>query len=122
MTYINQIMKETLRLNDPAPRVVPRKVTEDTVLSGTFIPKGSMVTVNIYNVHHVDKIWKDSAKFNPDRFAEDGEANRDAGEGMTWLPFGNGARQCLGMNFSLNEQRVLLSMLRKLWFSYFCLY
>jgi cholesterol 24(S)-hydroxylase len=114
MTYINQVMKETLRINDPAPRVVPRLVTEDTVLpSGLFVPKGSLVTVNIFNLHHSEKVWKNSNQFNPDRFTEDGEASREAGEGMTWIPFGNGARQCLGMNFSLNEQRVLLSMLCK---------
>jgi hypothetical protein len=34
-------------------------------------------------------------------------------EGRTWLPFSTGSRQCIGMNFSLNEQRVMLSMLCK---------
>jgi cytochrome P450 len=114
MTYINQIMKETLRINDPAPRVFPRVVTEDTVLSsGTFIPKGSLITVNIFNIHHSDKVWSNPEQFDPDRFAEDGEGVRESGEGMAYLPFGNGARQCLGMNFSLNEQRVMLSMICK---------
>jgi cytochrome P450 len=114
MTYINQIMKETLRINGPATRVVSRLAMEDTVLpSGTFIPKGTQVTVNIFNIQHSNKVWKNSDKFDPDRFAEDGESTREAGEGMAWVPFGNGARQCLGMNFSLNEQRVMLSMLCK---------
>ncbi|CAO3639437.1 unnamed protein product [Mucor hiemalis] len=111
MTYINQIMKETLRINGPASRVIPRIAKEDTDLSGTFIPKGTQLTVNIYNIQHDDNYWKDGDKFNPDRFSEDGEATRGAGEGLAWLPFGNGARQCIGMNFSLNEQRVMLSML-----------
>lgn len=112
MIYINQIMKETLRINGPVTRVVPRLAMEDTVLpSGTFIPKGSQVTVNVFNIQHSNKVWKDGDKFNPDRFGEDGESTRGAGEGWSWVPFGNGARQCLGMNFSLNEQRVMLSML-----------
>lgn len=113
MTYINQIMKETLRINGPATRVIPRIAKEDTDLSGTFIPKGTQLTVNIYNIQHDDNYWKDGDKFNPDRFSEDGDATREAGEGLAWLPFGNGARQCIGMNFSLNEQRVMLSMLCK---------
>jgi cholesterol 24(S)-hydroxylase len=113
MTYINQIMKETLRINGPASRVVPRVATEDTDLNGTFIPKGTQLTVNIYNIQHSDKYWNDGDKFNPDRFSESGEGIRGAGEGLAWLPFGNGARQCIGMNFSLNEQRVMLSMLCK---------
>ncbi|CAO3644051.1 unnamed protein product [Mucor hiemalis] len=112
MVYINRVMKETLRLQNPVPRVIARKVTEDTVLTnGTSIPKGSLLTINIFNLHHKDELWKDSSKFNPDRFAENEEATRGAGEGLAWAPFGDGSRKCIGMNFSLNEQRVLLSMM-----------
>ncbi|KAI8059778.1 cytochrome P-450 cyp509A1 [Thamnidium elegans] len=111
MTYINQIMKETLRINGPASKVVSRIATEDTTLSGTFIPKGTLLTVNIFDIQHSNTYWKDASTFNPDRFSENGEAARGSGDGNAWLPFGNGARQCIGMNFSLNEQRVLLSML-----------
>lgn len=44
---------------------------------------------------------------------ENGESDT-LGEGMTWVPFGSGPRQCIGMNFSLAEQRVLLSMMCKI--------
>lgn len=114
MVYINQILKETLRLNNPFPRVVARKAAEDVVLSGgTFIPKDSIVTVNVFDIHHKESNWKDGSKFDPDRFADSQEGTRGPGEGLSWIPFGNGARQCIGMNFSLNEQRVFLSMMRK---------
>jgi cytochrome P450 len=115
MTYINEVIKESLRLTDPAAGIAPRLVTEDTVLSETFVPKGSFVSVNIFNIHHREKYWKNTTEFDPDRFAEDGEGNtRKSGENMARLPFSNGARQCLGMNFSLVEQRVILSLLCKL--------
>jgi cytochrome P450 len=113
MTYTNQIIKETLRINGPVPRIIPRIASEDTELSGYFIPKGTYLSVNIFSIQHSEKVWTNANEFNPDRFAEDGEASKGAGEGMTWLPFGNGARQCIGMNFSLNEQHVMLSMLCK---------
>lgn len=58
-------------------------------------------------MHHSEKVWKDIKEFNPDRFAENG------GDKSNWLPFGHGGRQCIGMSFSLTEQRVMLSMLRK---------
>ncbi|KAI9345052.1 cytochrome P450, partial [Pilaira anomala] len=111
MTYINQIIKETLRINGPVPEVSERVTAEDIILSNTLIPKGTPLTVDIFAIQHSTKLWKNPDTFDPDRFAEDGEATRGPGEGMTWLPFGNGARQCIGMNFSLNEQRVMLSML-----------
>jgi cytochrome P450 len=110
MKYINQIMKETLRINSPIPSVIPRVATEDTELSGVFIPKGTMVAVNMFEIQHNKKYWKDGDQFNPDRFSEDVEKG---GDSTTWLPFGNGPRQCIGMNFSLTEQRVMLSMMCK---------
>ncbi|KAI8883865.1 cytochrome P450 [Backusella circina FSU 941] len=111
MTYLNQIMFEALRMSSPGPQISPRIATEDTELGGVFIPKGSKVIVNIYDLHHSEKLWKDPFVFNPERFAEGGEAARAAGEGVSWAPFTSGGRQCVGMNFSLYEQRVLLSML-----------
>lgn len=113
MTYISQIIKETLRINGSVTKAILRVAAEDTELSGTFIPKGTKLVVNIFNIQHSEKVWKNADKFDPDRFSENGEASH--AESMAWTPFGNGARQCIGMNFSLNEQRVLLSMLRKLY-------
>ncbi|KAI8366859.1 cytochrome P450 [Blakeslea trispora] len=112
LVYINQVMKETLRINGPVSRVVSRKATEDFVLNDKLIPKGTLVNVDLHNIHQSEKFWTNPDEFNPERFAEDGEGTtRKAGTGMTWLPFGSGARQCIGMNFSLYEQRVFLSML-----------
>ncbi|KAI8881514.1 cytochrome P450 [Backusella circina FSU 941] len=111
MEYINQIIKETLRVCGPVPETLPRYSVEDCELVGSFIPKGTWLTANIYETMHSEKNWKNPLEFNPDRFAPGGEASQQDLKGMTWVPFGNGPRQCIGMNFSLTEQRVLLSML-----------
>ncbi|KAI8380763.1 cytochrome P450 [Blakeslea trispora] len=108
MTYINQVIKETLRLQPPAPRVFPRCAQEDVVLSGNLIPKGTNVIVDIYDLHRNENVWQDAEEFNPDRFSSGNEAPV---KGAAWIPFSTGGRQCLGMNFSLTEQRVVLSML-----------
>jgi hypothetical protein len=97
-------------MNGPATVIVPRVATQDTELSGTFIPKGSLLNVNIYDTHHRETFWKDPLCFDPDRFGYEQEKQRTA---MSWIPFGNGARQCIGMNFSLAEQQVMVSMLCK---------
>ncbi|KAI8140114.1 cytochrome P450 [Fennellomyces sp. T-0311] len=90
MPYINMVIKETMRRNVTATGVIAREATEDTDLSGVFIPKGTLVTVDIMEIQRNPKVSK---------------------KGMSWIPFSNGARQCIGMNFSLAEQRVLLPML-----------
>ncbi|KAJ8655903.1 hypothetical protein O0I10_008343 [Lichtheimia ornata] len=111
MTYINMIIKENLRIHPPAPGIGVRTTQQDTELAGTFIPKGTRVTVDIHEMHHSPDIWSNPEEFKPERFIPGGEADQLAGNGMSWLPFSNGARQCIGMNFSLTEQRVLLPML-----------
>ncbi|CAO3646125.1 unnamed protein product [Cunninghamella blakesleeana] len=103
--YLNQVMKETLRMNGSVVSLVsPRKTTKDVQLSGYFIPKDTLVSVNMYDLHHNPTVWHDPETFNPDRFATGGEADQQAGGGMA-------CRQCIGMNFSLVEQRVILSSL-----------
>ena len=84
--------------------MIPRVTVEDTVLADTFIPKGAFVTVDIFNIQHSKKVWKDEDKFNPDRFAPKGESSQLVGQGMTWVPFGNGARFVLNVHMFINIQ------------------
>lgn len=123
MTYIKQVIKESLHLTSPATAVVPRMCTEDSVFSGQFVPKGTVLAVQMYNIHHREKYWDDAYTFNPDRFADDAEASNHevVGGKLAWLPFSNGAKQCVGINFSLMEQRVIPSLLRK-FFLILCLF
>lgn len=82
---------------------------EDVDLNGIFIPKGTRVTVDMHTMHYSPMLWQDPEVFNPDRFLDDGEHSQH--RGLAWLPFSSGGRQCLGMNFSLTEQRVVMSMM-----------
>ncbi|KAG1146795.1 hypothetical protein G6F37_004157 [Rhizopus arrhizus] len=109
MSYLDLVIKETLRIAGPVDRIVPRVVLEDMVVGGTLIPKGSSVNIDLYAIHHNTNFWKNPDQFIPERFAEGGE--QESHEGLTWLPFGNGARQCIGMNFSLAEQRIMLALM-----------
>lgn len=58
----------------------------------------------------MDKYWDLPEVFNPDRFNTDNPSYR---EKATWMPFGYGPRTCIGLNFSMYEQRVLMAMFLK---------
>ncbi|ORZ03932.1 cytochrome P450, partial [Syncephalastrum racemosum] len=120
MEYLNCVIKETLRIAPPATTTVARRLTQDTEIGSHVFPKGTNVSLDIYEIHHNPRIWDNPSEFRPERFLPGGEAEKLAlsGKGMAWLPFGNGARQCIGMNFSIAEQRIMLpSLLRKYeWF------
>ncbi|CAO3646129.1 unnamed protein product [Cunninghamella blakesleeana] len=115
--YINQIIKEVLRMHPPIVFLIsPRKVTQDVDLNGVFLPKGTLVTPDIYSLHRNPNVWKDPETFNPDRWEAGGEAEKLMSEGMPFIPFSDGDRKCIGSNFSLLEQRVILANFCKYWF------
>lgn len=97
----------------PLPAVFPRIAKEDVEVNGILIPRGTHVMVDIHTMHHSPAIWSSpTSQFDPDRFAQEGEAQQADGYG--WLPFGAGGRRCPGMNFSLSEQRAFIAtLLRK---------
>ncbi|OBZ89858.1 hypothetical protein A0J61_02096 [Choanephora cucurbitarum] len=109
MRYIYAIIKEVLRMHPTAPRSIPRIIQDDIVVCNKLIPKGSLVAIDIFNMHHHDDTWPNGDVFDPERFEKAG--NDDAGKGLSWLPFGGGSRQCIGMNLSLLIQRICLCML-----------
>ncbi|CAO3680922.1 unnamed protein product [Rhizopus stolonifer] len=107
--YLDLVIKENLRHNAPADNLLPRIAKEDIIVNGTLVPKGTTLNVDIYAIHHDPRSWENVDKFIPERFAKGGEY--DNHEGLTWLPFSNGSRQCIGLNFSMVEQRLVLAML-----------
>ncbi|KAI7853147.1 cytochrome P450 [Circinella umbellata] len=112
MPYIQMVIKETLRRNTVLQSILARVVTEDTDLAGCVLSKGTRVGIDMMALHRNPLIWEDPETFKPERFAPGGEAEAvNKKHGTSWIPFSNGARMCIGVNFSLNEQRVFLPML-----------
>lgn len=112
--------QKNLRIFPPGNDLMARTVQEDMNLGGIMIPQGTLVSVDIHALHHRPDIWPDPERFDPERFRDNNSGERH--EGIVWVPFSGGSRQCIGMNFSLFEQRVVLSMLRKSVFSFLCLH
>ena len=102
--YLDCIIKETLRLNPPAP-FVNRECTEDYNHDGIHIPAGTEIIIPIYALHHDPDAWDEPEKFDPERFR--GPAN-DTRHAFQHLPFGAGPRNCIGMRFAILEIKIAL--------------
>jgi cytochrome P450/NADPH-cytochrome P450 reductase len=109
LTYIQQILKEALRLWPPAPAysIAPLK---DEKLGGKYdLKKGTFVTVLTLALHRDPKAWGPNPDaFNPENFSREAESKRPIN---AWKPFGNGQRACIGRGFAMHEAALALGLI-----------
>ncbi|KAL1217969.1 Dimethylnonatriene synthase [Cardamine amara subsp. amara] len=109
LKYLQAIIKETHRLYPPAPLTGIREASEDCIIGGYRVEKGTRLLVNIWKLHRDPKIWPDSKPFKPERFME--EKSRCAKNDFAYIPFSSGRRSCPGINLA---QRVVHFVLARL--------
>lgn len=91
LEFIEQILRETLRLNPVAPYVL-RWCKEDTKIRDCIIPRDTTIIVNLYTMHRRQDIYGSNAnEFNPDRFHPDEVKKRNP---HAYAPFSLGPRNC----------------------------
>lgn len=97
LPYTNAVWKEALRFTPAVPLALPRCSSEDQIVYGYFIPKGSVINPHFGSMLNDPKIWGDPKVFRPERFL-----SPDAGAlpDPTVLVFGFRTRMCPGMHFA----------------------
>lgn len=106
---LGMILNETLRLYPPAVATV-RRAKADVQLGGFLIPRGTELLIPIMAVHHDARLWgPDATQFNPARFARG--AAQAAKHPMAFIPFGMGARMCIGQNLALLEAKLAVAII-----------
>jgi cytochrome P450 len=108
LVIAERTMRETLRLH-PAGALSPRRAVRDVDVGGYRIPKGTMVLWSAHLIGRDPGAWPDPLRFDPDRmFDLDAEAKILAE--TAWVPFGRGARNCIG--FALAQMEITLILAR----------
>ncbi|HEY5878829.1 MAG TPA: cytochrome P450 [Nakamurella sp.] len=109
LTYVRQILDESLRLWPTAP-MFTRAPGEDTVIGGKYLlPKGIGVSVLLPMLHRDRSVWgEDAEDFNPGHFDPERFAQVPS---LAYRPFGTGLRACIGRQFALQEATLVLGML-----------
>ncbi|KAL6902201.1 hypothetical protein ACP4OV_005077 [Aristida adscensionis] len=107
MKNLTMVVQETLRLY-PAGAFVSRQALQDLTFGGVHIPKGVNIYIPVSTMHLDAKLWGPDVKdFNPERFS-DAQARPQL---YAYLPFGAGARTCLGQGFAMAELKILISLI-----------
>jgi cytochrome P450 len=100
--YLDGVIKETMRLH-PVISAIGRVLQRPHRIAGWDLPAGTLVSPSIYLAHRDPGAWLEPERFDPTRFL-DARISPYA-----YLPFGGGARRCIGMAFALYELQIVLA-------------
>ncbi|NXN94593.1 CP3AO protein, partial [Rhinopomastus cyanomelas] len=107
MEYLDMVVNESIRLFPAGGRI--ERVCKKTVeINGVTIPKGMVVVIPAYVLHRDPAYWPEPEEFRPERFSKE---NRESVDPYTFLPFGAGPRNCIGMRFALLVVKVAVVVL-----------
>ena len=103
LSYLNAVCCETLRIYPVGMLTFPRITCSNVELMGHSLEPGTVVIGSIYLTHHREDIYPDSERFRPERFLERRYSP------FEYLPFGGGARRCIGMALAQFEMKVVVA-------------
>lgn len=116
LPYLDAFFKESLRILGPIP-AMSRVVIEDDVqlppvsVGNSVEPvshqlkKGDILSLDYSVIMHQEKYFENAEKFIPSRFLPE----NDKTQPYTYVPFGGGARMCLGMNLAKMEIKCFMA-------------
>jgi cytochrome P450 len=135
-TYLRAVIDEVLRLAPPVPTHLPRQVIPNQGLNidGMTIPRGAIVGVPAYALHHNEQYFPESWAFRPERWipsnpttpdrdvadsaepvGESGLSLRDPAQVQAareaFAPFSLGSRGCVGRSLAYLELCICLGRL-----------
>jgi cytochrome P450 family 110 len=101
LPYLSAVCKEALRRHPPLP-IGPRRVTGGFTVGGDSLPEGQTLGVAVYLAQHRAVEFPEPYEFRPERCLSGSFSP------FTFLPFGGGARRCLGAAFAMFELSIVL--------------
>lgn len=109
LPFLEATLKETLRLYAPVQLLVRIALTDGHMLeNGLRLEKDQMIEIPVGAVHRSSEYYPQPEVFKPERFLPE---NRHLLVPYTYLPFGAGARNCIGIRFAMQEMKICLAAL-----------
>ena len=87
---------------------VERQCNKAITYNGIHIKEGTIVTVPSFALHYDEDYYPEPEKFDPERWSPENKAQINPN---TWMPFGMGPRNCVGMRFAMEVLKIALCTL-----------
>jgi cytochrome P450 len=107
LNIVRMTLEEAMRVYPPVPFLSREAVGPDRI-GNVEISPGTIVVVAPWLVHRHRRLWREPELFEPERFAPERRAKIPR---FAYLPFGAGARVCIGAGFAMQEALVALAMI-----------
>ncbi len=104
LKFTRAVVDETMRLYPPVFLIARAAAGPDTV-AGRPVKTKDVILIAPWLLHRHEKLWRDPNAFIPSRFMP-GAPPPDR---FAYLPFGVGARVCIGAHFALMEATLALA-------------
>lgn len=111
LPYTRMVLSESMRLYPPA-WAIGRLAMEDVEIGGYPVPKDALLLLSPWIVHRSERYYPEPLKFDPGRWTPENAAARPR---MAYIPFGAGARICMGEPFVWMEGTLLLAAIAQHW-------
>ena len=106
LKFTRAVVDETMRLYPPA-FLIARAATAPDTIAGMAVKKNDIILIAPWLLHRHEKLWHDPSAFVPARFMPPAPPP----DRFAYLPFGVGARVCIGAHFALVEATLALAKL-----------
>jgi cytochrome P450 len=106
LKFTRAVVDETMRLYPPA-FLIARAATAPDTIAGMPVRKKDVILIAPWLLHRHEKLWRDPNAFIPARFMPPSPPP----DRFAYLPFGVGARVCIGAHFALVEATLALARL-----------
>jgi cytochrome P450 family 110 len=103
LPYLNAVCNEVLRIYPTQLFTFPRLVESPVEVMGYELSPGTVLIANIYLMHQREDLYPEPKEFKPERFLKKQFSPYE------FLPFGGGARVCIGATFALFEMKLVLA-------------
>ncbi|EQC37225.1 hypothetical protein SDRG_05450 [Saprolegnia diclina VS20] len=107
MSYLDAVVRETLRLFPPVPYELKSAITDDVWPDGTFVPAGTNVEFSPFAMGRNETRWPQATTFSPERWLND----TPRPSAFEYPVFNAGPRSCVGQTVALLQLKVVVASL-----------